>query len=1336
MKKHLPLVSSLFVFVLFILLLILISLKPFQGLQSEAQETFDSPDEAQQYYLQQRVPYGATILPSERYLAANEQMKKMAVYSTATNSFASSPNQLNLGSWTSLGPTNIGGRTRALLIDPNNPNIMYAGGVAGGIWKTTDGGSSWNPKGDLLPNIGISSLARVSDGRLYAGTGELYPANLTIRGLGIYQSTDSGETWSRIPGTETRDFSQVGRIVVSPSNPRVIYAATNSGLWQLIRKKNKETYQTPIKLLPVGSADSLCHEIVVRTDQPFNADTVFAVLQGKIWRSPDGGTNWSVVSDSGSSGSRISMAIAPSNQSYIYAMSEAGFLSAFLRSTDNGSTWQTQVQGPFNPANFNTALLTNSYGAFCASPSYFRHQGNYDNCVAVDPIDANKVWAGGIDLFRSDNGGISWGLASYWWAPTNNSHYAHADQHIIVFHPQYNGTSNKIMYVGNDGGIFSTDDALASVSADPCNFNSGGVNWASLNNGYGVTQFYHGLPHPGGNTYFGGTQDNGTIQGADSTGTNSWTTQLGGDGGYVAITPAGDTRYAEVQQGFIYKSQNGNSYFYTGNNGIDETLLPFITTFVMDPNNSQRLWLGGAKVWRTDNGASNWSQAGQGASLDNFQPVRAITVDPGNSNRVFVGTIAGNIYYTNNGNASSASQVTWTKINKLRFLDTIISGIAFDPNNTNTVYVTYSNFKDVITDQHIYKSTNGGQTWIGLDGTGSGAIPDVPVHCVIVDPANSQRLYIGTDVGVFVSVDGGTTWGRENTGFANAPTVALSITNFNGNPHLFAFTHGRGTWRVQISSGGGGGNPPVAPSNLTATAVSSSQINLAWQDNSDNETGFRIERSLDGINFSLLTMVAANTVSYPNTELAANTRYYYRIKALNSSLGDSGFSNTADATTLQQGSPPAAPVITNIAAPLCSQINLTWQDNSNNEEGFRIERRVSNGSYATLATVAANMTSYSDTMGVQANTQYFYRLKALNSTFGDSPYSNEVSITTPGCGGGGNTCVTVSLLSGSGAPGYIEGVGSGAQWNGAMDGAVAKYNSYKTLFVADTDNHKIRLVYLEGPNAGLSQFIAGLDGGGYNNKQGKVRYNAPRGIAALTDANGNLSALVIADTGNHMIRKLTPPTTSGGLWTASNLGGQPFTPGANNGDANVSTFNAPQSVTIAGGYIYVADTDNNLIRKVTQQGFTSTLFSGSVVGIATPTGISISSSGLLYIADADNHSIYRTDLSGSGLRIAGTLSPGSQDGTGTAASFNKPYHLVWCNTSNGEMLYIADRLNHRIRRLAITSSAVITIAGTSGGDEDGDCTRAKFRSPRGVAAAADGAIYIMDTANHKLRKAL
>jgi len=261
--------------------------------------------------------------------------------------------------------------------------------------------------------------------------------SIGTRGLGVYRSTDNGETWSRIPGTDTSNFFQVGRIVISPSNPRVIYAATNSGLWQLVRKKNKETYQAPVKLLLLGSTDTFCHDIAVRTDQPFNPDNILAVLDRKIWRSTDGGISWFVVYDAGSFANRISIAIAPSNQNYIYAMVEFddinqpainSSLKAFLRSTNGGdvNTWQTQVQGPFDRNNLNTALLTNSASSICNNTP--NHQGYYDNSVAVDPVDANKVWAGGIDLFRSDDGGVNWGLASYWWAPTNNSHYAHAEK--------------------------------------------------------------------------------------------------------------------------------------------------------------------------------------------------------------------------------------------------------------------------------------------------------------------------------------------------------------------------------------------------------------------------------------------------------------------------------------------------------------------------------------------------------------------------------------------------------------------------------------------------------------------------------------------------------------------------------------------------------------------------------------------------------------------------------------------------------------------------------------------------------------------------------------------
>jgi hypothetical protein len=247
---------------------------------------------------------------------------------------------------------------------------------------------------------------------------------------------------------------------------------------------------------------------------------------------------------------RTSIAIAPSNQSVVYAASASvsngrylNGLHAAFRSTSSGEAGSWTAQTRNDAANkLNTVLFSNPLGAFLGecglAPGVFSNQGWYDNVIAVDPGDVNRVWVGGIDLFRSDDGGVNWGLASYWWTEKSDPRYAHADHHVITFHPQYNGANNKQMFVGMDGGVFRTDDArapVATASKAACNPDASGVAWTSLNNGYGVTQFYHGAVFPDGKSYFGGTQDNGILLGVDGDGVNAWKEVFGGDGGYVAL---------------------------------------------------------------------------------------------------------------------------------------------------------------------------------------------------------------------------------------------------------------------------------------------------------------------------------------------------------------------------------------------------------------------------------------------------------------------------------------------------------------------------------------------------------------------------------------------------------------------------------------------------------------------------------------------------------------------------------------------------------------------------------------------------------------------------------
>ena len=771
---------------------------------------FDTPDEAQEFYRLKRAPIGQQAIPVERYLTADDQTKLMAQYSSATNSFAP-----NLGTWTQLGPGNIGGRTRALVVDRLTPSVMYAGGVAGGMWKTTDGGGSWAPKGDLLSNLAVCSMAMDPNNSsvLYAGTGEGFGNGDAVRGAGIYKSTNAGETWTQLNSTDRSKFYYVNDIVVSSTNSQRVYAGTRTGVWRSTNGGGNWT-----KVLSPGLTSG-CLDLAIRTDQ--TNDYVFASFgrggganQGTIYRNTNagGGGTWTVVYTESGMG-RTSLAIAPSSQNVIYALAADGnsqAMLAVLRSTDGGATWTSRVRNT-DPTKLNTVLLTNPVFAFyeeCGfGTSVFYNQGWYDNVIAVDPATSSIVWAGGIDLFRSDDGGANWGIASHWWASTNATQYAHSDQHAIVFHPQYNGTTNKTMFVAGDGGIFRTNDARAATGfgmSAVCNQTSS-VIWASLNNNYGVTQFYHGLPYPDGLTYFGGTQDNGTVRGSDNAGTNGWGTLLGGDGGYVAIDPANtNILYAENVRLSLKKSYDGGASgsWPPAINGITEpsNSFNFIAPFIMDPSNSQRLWIGGNRLWRTADAAANWSQAS--APLPVGEAVSALTVAPTNANRVLAGTQLGQIYRTDIGLTSNAS-TTWSSIT-LRNYGDWISWVTIDPGNANIAYATVSSFNYLSSDHHVYKSTNGGVSWISIDGSGSTGIPDIPVHCIVVDPNDSSRLYVGTDLGVFVSLDDGASWNRENTGFANAVTEALAFDNTGGVPTLLAFTHGRGAWRVVTNMGGGG----------------------------------------------------------------------------------------------------------------------------------------------------------------------------------------------------------------------------------------------------------------------------------------------------------------------------------------------------------------------------------------------------------------------------------------------------------------------------------------------------------------------------------------------------
>ena len=510
---------------------------------------------------------------------------------------------------------------------------------------------------------------------------------------------------------------------------------------------------------------------------------------------------------------RTSLAIAPSDQRVIYALSASNYpgpngrfeqaLHAVYRSAGAGApgTWRVQVANT-DPVKLNTLILTNPVGSSYVDCGWgdedaWVPMGWYCNVIAVDPVDPDLVWAGGVDLFRSDDGGRNWGLASYWFAkyPTRYPSYVHADQHAIVFHPDYDGVSVRTMFSATDGGIFRTDNPngyIGLTEAAICDPGHSAVEFSDLNHGFGITQFYHGAPYPSGDGYLAGTQDNGTLLGFDQWGRDGWIGVAGGDGGYSAVDPT-DIRnlYVESQWLGFMRSTDGGHNFEDAVAGITEDFrnFLFITPFVMDPNNSARLWTGGRRLWRTDNRAQEWTAASS-INLGSAQ-VSALAVAPGNSDFVVVGTTDGFIYRSDAALDAGSNTVWQNSRPRVGF----VSSLAFDPSTPGVVYATYAGFGG----PHVWRSGDGAVTWESIDGTGATAIPDIPVHSIVVDPSNPGHLFLGTDLGVMTSINGGRTWAVENTGFANAVTEWLALgTDDQGSPLLFAFTHGRGAWRVPL----------------------------------------------------------------------------------------------------------------------------------------------------------------------------------------------------------------------------------------------------------------------------------------------------------------------------------------------------------------------------------------------------------------------------------------------------------------------------------------------------------------------------------------------------------
>lgn len=686
------------------------------------------------------------------------------------------------GNWVSVGPNQTAGgynglgRVNCIAFHPTDSNIFYIGAPAGGIWVTKDFGKTWTALGDKLPSMGVSDIAidPKDPNIIYVATGDRDFGSLggiqgmsgsgDTKSMGIFKTRDGGKTWRQLSLSFAISAKELtNRIIISPADNRRIYAATSTGLF--VSTDSGATWQ----------ARKTGYYIDMEIN-PSNPNILYAASYGssaQILRSKDAGMTWTTVTNLSGAG-RINVEVTKANGGLVMAVaanaSDEG-LKGIYKSTDSGATFTLIYDGGISGQN----LLNSSEGATGTGG-----QGWYDLALAIHPRDQNLMFLGGVNTWRSTNGGTSWTLNSYW---TNNSSgvpIVHADKHVQVFHP-LSKVPNGTIFEGNDGGIYFSRNR--------------GTSWTDLTNGLAIGQIYRIAVSNNGALVLAGHQDNGTqLKNAS----NVWTNASGGDGMDCEIDQTNSNyMYAGIQYGKIVRSSNAFSSGF-GSTTISDNIsgVPrgaWVTPYMLDPNNQSVIVAGYADVYRTTNRGNSWTKLSTNITGSSTNYLRSVAISPVSGNLIFVANYS-NIWKTSNGGT------TWFSVkNNLNISASSITNICLHPTDSATLWVTLSGYD---AGKKVYKSIDGGKTWTNISGT----LPNLPVNCITYEKGSAKNnIYIGTDIGVFVRNDAFSDWVFFSRNLPYVPVTDLEI-NYQGQ-RIFAGTHGRGLWQSNLWSAA----PPAAP---------------------------------------------------------------------------------------------------------------------------------------------------------------------------------------------------------------------------------------------------------------------------------------------------------------------------------------------------------------------------------------------------------------------------------------------------------------------------------------------------------------------------------------------
>lgn len=532
--------------------------------------------------------------------------------------------------WKNIGPFDIGGRVRSIAVHPTNTNILYIGAAAGGIWKSINGGSTWEPIFDFENATSFGSLAidKNNPDVLYAATGEMIiGGGIPYLGNGVYKTTDAGKSWFQVGLTQVAAFS---KIYVHPLNSNLIYASgamRNGGVYKSTNAGNSwiKTYDGNITDLSIN---------------PLNQNELYAGvnIEGVVYSS-DGGNSWEKrINGLTNLGGRISVQAYEKDFKILYCLAERGDTrGGIFKSTNGGIEWRL---------------------IFSGNDSFFNSQGYYNNFIAIHPSNPSIALAGGIDLWITNNGGANWTVVNDRTSPSR----MHVDQHHAVFAP----SQNNIVYVANDGGIYRSINT--------------GMNWTDMNKGLHITQFYAlSIDGMKSNRNFGGTQDNGTVGNPS----DKWKMLVGGDGFDSFLHPNDpDILFGEIYYGEVFRYDIKRDNFKFLKSGLpSDDIGAWHSPFIFDERN-HTIYLGRNAIYAS----YNYGEFFYALTPRYNHQFTAIAASNKNSRIIYAGNRVGQIIVTKDAG------ITWENINSSKLPGKYITSIITSPNDEATLYVSFSGY--------------------------------------------------------------------------------------------------------------------------------------------------------------------------------------------------------------------------------------------------------------------------------------------------------------------------------------------------------------------------------------------------------------------------------------------------------------------------------------------------------------------------------------------------------------------------------------------------------------------------------------------------------------------